>query len=111
MNVIFALQARVLRPEPGLRKVPGMDATIRQIVSQRHPGEGSLAVLRHVIAQFGDGYATFAAGMSRARRRELIRQVFACHRENRARYQQAGSRSASFSSPGSPRENFAAFSA
>jgi len=58
---------------------------VRWLVSERPAEEDYLGALRYVISQLGDGYATFAAGMSRARRRELIRLVFECHRENRAR--------------------------
>lgn len=86
-----------------------MDPIIREMVNHRDVGDDYLAVLRHVIAQLGDGYATFTSGMSRARRRELIRQVFACHREHRARRRHGmARRSTSSPSVGLPGEVFAA---
>jgi len=93
------------REESLREREDAMDAIIHEIVNHHDGGEDYLEVLRHVISQLGDGYATFTGGMSRARRRELIRQVFACHREHRARRQRGrGSRSAPPSSVGLPRD-------
>lgn len=67
-----------------MQRMASMDSIVRQTVNHRDAGDDYLAALRHVISHLGDGYATFAAGMSRARRRELIRQAFARHRETEA---------------------------
>ncbi|OGL20325.1 MAG: hypothetical protein A3F92_07740 [Candidatus Rokubacteria bacterium RIFCSPLOWO2_12_FULL_71_22] len=62
-----------------------IDPVTLRLIATHCDGEGdALTALRHVIAHLRDGYATFQGGMSRARRRELIRGVFACHRESRA---------------------------
>jgi len=56
---------------------------VQEVMSHCPVEKDHLAALRHFIAELRDGYATFRCGLSRARRRELIRQVFACHRQNR----------------------------
>jgi len=68
-----------------MERATRIDPWIRHLVSHDHVDKDYLAVLRHVISRLADGYPTFAAGMSRPRRRELIRQVFACHAEKRDR--------------------------
>jgi len=61
-----------------------MGVITRVHAPRRRGGRGYLDALRRAISHLSDGYATFHAGLSRARRRELIRRVFARHREHGA---------------------------
>lgn len=67
-----------------------IDPCVRRVMSHCRVEVDYLAALRHFIRHLLDGYATFRGGLSRARRRELIHQVFACHRENRERARTCG---------------------
>ncbi len=91
---------RAILDPPGITRT---DPLIRQIVNRHDVRDDYLTVLRHVIAQLDDGYATFVAGMSRAGRHELIRHVFACHREHRTRVAERSSRVTLSSGPAASR--------
>lgn len=60
------------------------DFMIAMIVGRCHVGESNLSVIRYVLSRMNPGAFRKAP---RAQRRELLKQIIACHRENQELYQ------------------------
>lgn len=60
---------------------------VRQIIDRDcHVAESDLAVVRYVVCELRDGYATFR-GLPKTERRRFIEQYLDVHRANRAEYE------------------------
>jgi hypothetical protein len=62
-----------------------MDPIIRQIVDRCHVGDSYTEVIHYVISRMANGYQTFAA-LPRKRRRDLLKAIVKCHKDNRKLY-------------------------
>jgi hypothetical protein len=62
-----------------------MDPIVRQIVGRCHVRETYRWVIRYVISRMANGYQTFRS-LPRKRRKDLLRSIVKCHRDNRKLY-------------------------
>jgi len=58
---------------------------VERIVARCHVGQSDRSVINYVVSRLKDGRKTFF-GLSRARRKALLRRIIRAHRENQNLY-------------------------